>query len=148
MRTVLLLVIVLIVGAQFVPVTRDNPPVAADFDGDAAVKAVLKESCYNCHSNETVWTAPQSFVAPASWWVARDVSDGRQELNFSRWASYDARRLARKGKEIQAQVSHGSMPPLLYRLAHPEAKLSDADRAALITWAGGLQTAPVTPSQK
>jgi hypothetical protein len=29
------------------------------------------------------------------------------------------------------------MPPLLYRLAHPAARLSDAEREALVAWEDG-----------
>jgi len=126
---------------QAIPVGRTNPPVESDVGAPAPVAAILRRACYDCHSNETVWSAPQSYVAPASWLVIRDVRQGRRELNFSRWASYDGRRLARKVKEIQDQVNRGSMPPRLYLLAHPEARLSDADRAALVAWASGLKVA-------
>jgi Haem-binding domain len=132
---------------QLVPVGRTNPPVESDVAAPAPIATILRRACYDCHSNETVWSAPQSFVAPASWLVARDVREGRRELNFSRWASYSGQRLAHKTKAIQTRVSRGSMPPRLYLLAHPEAKLSDADRAALAAWASGLQIANATPAQ-
>jgi hypothetical protein len=132
---------------QLIPVGRTNPPVESDVGAPAPIAAILRRACYDCHSNETVWSAPQSYVAPASWLVVRDVREGRRELNFSRWASYDGRRLARKSKEIQERVNRGSMPPRLYVLAHPEAELSDADRAALNAWASGLQVASAATPQ-
>ena len=41
-------------------------------------------------------------------------------------------------REIRA-LSEGDMPPLLYVLAHPRARLSDADRAAPVAWARTLR---------
>jgi|GEM_PF-6086393 len=40
LRLILTLLVIAIIAAQFVPVTRDNPPVRADFGGDISVKAV------------------------------------------------------------------------------------------------------------
>ena len=46
--------------------------------------SIARDSCYDCHSNETDWPV-YSYVAPMSWLVRRDVEGGRDELNFSRW---------------------------------------------------------------
>ena len=67
--------------------------------------------------------------------VAHDVKEGREELNFSRWGPDQVKRTA---KELQKEVEKKDMPPFLYLLAHPEAKLSAADRTALVDWARGL----------
>ena len=40
---------------QLVPVPLTNPPVLSDIAAPAEVKAILKTSCYDCHSNESVW---------------------------------------------------------------------------------------------
>jgi hypothetical protein len=37
--------------------------------------------------------------------------------------------------EIPEQVEKGEMPPWFYTAIHREARLSDADRAALVRWA-------------
>ena len=79
---------VLFFGIQLVRPERANPPVAA---GDRIeshvnvppeVKAVLTRACADCHSNETRWPW-YSEVAPASWFVADHVREGRDSLNFS-----------------------------------------------------------------
>jgi len=41
---------------------------------------------------------------------------------------------------VEALPEKMDMPPFLYGLAHQGAKLSDANRAALIGWARGLAT--------
>ena len=125
---------VVLVAIQLVPVARTNPPVEASVEAPPEVTAILRRACFDCHSNETVWP-PQAYVAPVSWLVARDVKEGREELNFSRWGPGQAKRTA---KELPVEVEKKDMPPFLYSLAHPGAKLSDADRAALTAWARGL----------
>jgi len=128
--------LVLLAAIQLVPVARENPPVESDVPAPPEVKASLRRACYDCHSHETVWPL-QAYVAPASWLVAHDVKEGREELNFSRWPAAGGvpPKAARK---IGEAVSEGEMPPWLYRLAHPSARLSAADRAALAAWSAGL----------
>jgi hypothetical protein len=130
----LLVVVAVLLLIQLVPVTRDNPPDRTGPGAPQAVEAVLMKSCYDCHSNETVWP-PQAYVAPASWLVAHDVKEGREELNFSRWGTGQAMRTA---KELPKEVEKKDMPPFLYLIAHPGATLSAADRAVLAVWARGL----------
>ena len=125
-----------LVLAQAVPVRRTNPPVEAQVDAPPEVMAILRRACWDCHSNETVW-GWHTRIAPASWLAAHDVSEGREELNFSRWGM--GKHPERVGSRIAKEVRGGrDMPPLLYELVHPAARLSDADRAALAAWAGTL----------
>src|SRR5258708_29188105 len=48
--------------------------------------AILDRSCEDCHSSRTrlPW---YSHVAPISWIVSKDVSEGRENLDFSEWRS-------------------------------------------------------------
>ncbi len=124
----------LFLAIQLWPVSRTNPPVEAAAPAPPEVQAVLRRACYDCHSNETVWPL-QAYVAPLSWLVVHDVKEGRGELNFSAW---NPRQAARARKELARELERGDMPPFLYVIAHPEAKLSPADRALLSSWARGL----------
>jgi hypothetical protein len=120
---------------QLVPVERTNPAVAAaEVPAPPEVREILKRACYDCHSNETVWPW-YSRVAPFSFLLARDVREGRREVNFSTLAGDPMRRRQRKWMEIPEQVEKREMPPWFYTAVHPEARLSDADRAALVRWA-------------
>jgi len=120
--------------AQLVPVDRTNPPGGAEVAAPPEVHAILKRACYDCHSSETVWPW-YSRVAPVSWLIARDVREGRNEVNFSIFTQYPEKRRRRKWKEIPEQIEKSEMPPWFYTAVHPEARLSDADRAALLRWA-------------
>ena len=125
---------VVLVAIQLVPVARTNPPVVATVPAPPEVAAILRRACFDCHSNETIWP-PQAYVAPVSWLVAHDVEEGRDELNFSDWGPRQEKRVA---KELAKAVEEGEMPPFLYVVAHPGAKLSQDDRALLSSWARGL----------
>lgn len=118
---------------QFVPVTRVNPPEVADLDAPPEVRAILRTSCYDCHSNETVWPW-YSKVAPTSWLVARDVTEGRRHLNFSKWNKYNPEKVASLRARIVREVGKGDMPPWYYTVKHRDAKLTEAQRTVLTTW--------------
>jgi hypothetical protein len=132
-RIGIILTVVLIV-IQFVPVERANPPVESDVPAPAELKAVLRRSCYGCHSNETRWPW-YSRIAPISWLIANDVKEGRREVNFSVWNQFTGSKRARKFKEIVEQVEGNKMPQWYYVIVHPEAKLSAGDKEMIINWA-------------
>jgi mono/diheme cytochrome c family protein len=120
--------------AQAFRIDKTNPPVTADVDAPAPVKEVMKRACYACHSNETAWPW-YSDVAPVSWLVAYDVHEGRAELNFSQWGTYQPAQRLKKLKNIGEEVAEGEMPPWYYIYPmHVAARLSTADREAITTW--------------
>lgn len=130
-------------GIQLVPLERTNPPTRVVADPPADVDSVLRRACWDCHSNRTEWPW-YSHVAPVSWYVAGDVRDGREHLNFTEWPDDpgEARDLI---GEIGDQVESGAMPPASYRLMHPEARLDEETRQLLVDWsmaAGGLDRLP------
>ncbi len=107
-----------------------NPPVVREPSWDSpATRALAKRACFDCHSNETVWPW-YSHIAPASWLVRHDVDEGRSKLNFSDW-QYGARK-AENPDKIASEINEGEMPPIQFRLAHPEARLTEAEKRQLI----------------
>lgn len=132
-----LVVLGALIAVQFVPVeVGSNPPVTGDIPTTPEVKALLRRACYDCHSNETVWPW-YTRIAPVSWLMARDVREGRAELNFSTWNQYDTRRQVKKLEESWEEVAEGEMPPWFYLPVHRNARLSAEDRALLRQWAHG-----------
>ena len=124
----------LALAIQLFPITRDNPPVTGTIDAPAAIAATLKRSCFDCHSNETVWPW-YSRVAPASWLVAHDVHEGREHLNFSTWASLSPAERQKLFQRMAEVVQNGAMPPGIYTPLHPDARLSLQDTTTLMEWA-------------
>jgi hypothetical protein len=108
---------------QFVGPRVTNSPVVADLVAPDEVKAVLKTSCYNCHSNEThLWWYDK--IAPASWLVARDVKRGRMHMNFSDFGQLSPAEQKAKLYESVNMMQFDSMPPKNYLFVHPEAKVT------------------------
>jgi hypothetical protein len=121
---------------QLVPYGRDhtNPPITGEPTWDTPeTRALAKQACFDCHSNETVWPA-YAKIAPASWPAQRDVNEGRAVLNFSEW-----RRPQEEAKKASEEVLEGEMPPTAYTLVHAHARLNAADRDRL---AQGLARTP------
>lgn len=98
------------------------------------VAAVLKNSCYDCHSLETRYPW-YSRVAPASWLVKHDINEGREDLNFSEWKSLSKREMIRQLENIKEVVKENEMPLPVYTLIHRNAKLNKEQRDMLINWA-------------
>ena len=119
---------------QLIPVERTNPPVLADVHAPAEVQAILRGACYDCHSHETRWPW-YSRVAPVSWMVTHHVKEGRGDLNFSDWPRLDFEEQEHAFKDIREQITKGKMPLRGYTWMHREARLSEAQRAALVAWA-------------
>jgi hypothetical protein len=59
--------------------------------------------------------------------VENDVNGGRRHLNFSQWDKPQ-----RHAEDIAQQVKGGDMPLWYYLPLHPSAKLTDAEKQALI----------------
>jgi hypothetical protein len=134
-RILMAMAVLAVAGAaiQFIPVRRSNPPVEADIPAQPEVKAILRASCYDCHSNETVWPW-YSGVAPVSWLVASDAAEGRGRFNFSTWNRYNPQRQAAIMVRIGHEVRGGDMPPWYYTIKHPGARLDSGQRALLEAW--------------
>jgi len=136
MKKILIILILVFVGIQFVPMN-----VPADLpvkDGEALqapenVQAILKQSCYDCHSSHTTYPW-YSNIAPSSWFVKGHVKDGREHLNFSTWASYEDEKKLKYLQKIPKAIK-SKMPLASYLIMHKEAKLSDADKKVLEEWA-------------
>lgn len=114
---------------QLVPYGRDhvNPPVRQEPDWDQPrTRELFLRACRDCHSNQTEWPL-YSTVAPASWLIQRDVEEGRSHFNVSDWG-----REGNHGDEAAKLVREGDMPPWFYLPAHPEARLSEQERADLV----------------
>lgn len=134
MKRIFLILLGVFLILQFFPVSRNNPPITSEIQTNAEVKDVLKRSCYDCHSNETVWPM-YSYIFPASLLISHHVEEGRGELNFSEFGQLIERKQNKKIYEVWEQVEEGEMPPKDYLLLHPSAQLSEKDKEILKVWA-------------
>lgn len=118
------------VAIQFVPYghAHYNPPVVKEPHWDSPrTKALFDRACADCHSNRTRWPA-YADIAPVSWLVTHDVNEGREHFNVSVWGIQKRN----KGKDAADELKEGEMPPAIYTVMHPEARLSETERRELI----------------
>jgi hypothetical protein len=129
-----------VLALQFTNPSHQNPPVEPGHDllasnpPPASVVALLKNSCYDCHSFETKWFW-YSYVAPVSWYIVRDVNAARAGLNFSDWPQDDPRRARKRWRHIADEVENGEMPLPSYTWMHGQKRLDERQRAELVKWA-------------
>jgi hypothetical protein len=102
------------------------------------VQNILKTSCNDCHSNNTVypWYAE---IQPVSWWLNSHIEDGKKDLNFSEFATYRIRRQYKKLEEINELVKENEMPLDSYLWIHKDAKLSDQQKLTVANWAEAVR---------
>jgi hypothetical protein len=144
-KTIGLSILVLLIAIQFFRIDKTNPPAgsSADFMAlthpPASIAGLLKESCYDCHSNTTSYPWYTN-VAPVSWWIKSHIREGRRHLNFSNWSNYSEAKADHKLEECVEMVEEGEMPMISYTLLHPKGKLSKEQQAQLAAWFNSLRT--------
>lgn len=134
----LLLGVAMLATLSFVPgpyasVMQTPNTASPSFQGshlDPQTIAQLKLSCGNCHSNETTWPV-YSKVAPVSWLVRNDVSEGRKYFNFSSWRDYGPDGESQLLAAAADQITSGKMPISRYTMIHPDARLTEPQRQQL-----------------
>ena len=122
-----LVIFILIQGVRFiVPLFRiENPPVINQVVWNSPeTERIWRESCADCHSNETVFPF-YSYIAPVGWLVAKDVNEGRAELNISEDAIIDV-------NEVLKAIKFDEMPLPIYLPLHPEAVLDSNERQVFV----------------
>ena len=122
--------VILFLLIQFIPFghNRTNPPVVSEPNWSSPqARALVKEHCFQCHSNETNWTWYAN-IAPGSWLIAMDVIEGRKEFNFSDWKNNPG-----ELDEMVEAIQEGEMPPIQYWIFHPHSKMNDQQKQELIS---------------
>lgn len=103
-----------------------NPP--------AAVKQILIESCYDCHSNVTQYPW-YSNITPVNYWMADHVEHGKKHFNLSNWEANSNKKKDHKFEELIEMVKEKEMPLPSYTWAHSEARLTNSQIEAVVKWA-------------
>ena len=122
---------------QFVQIDIPKPPKATPQDEIKAPKevmAILKKSCYDCHSNHTKmpWYGN---ISPISIGVHSNIKNGRAWLNFSIFNKYSEEKKQKIYKGIIDVLNLRKMPPPEYLLFHKDARLNKKEVKLLQDWA-------------
>jgi len=144
-RKILIALLIALVIIQFFHPAKNKHAVLPDHSIAAlypvppAIKEILAVSCNDCHSNNTVYPW-YSKLQPVDWWLNDHVKDGKSELNFDEFATYNLRRQYHKLEEVIDQVKKGEMPLNSYTWIHKDAILSAAQQQEITAWANGIRT--------
>ena len=131
---------VVFVVLQFIRPTFTNPPIVPGETLEdstkvpAEVQMVLTRSCNDCHSNKTLYPW-YSQISPFSWFLAGHIDEGRNEVNFSTWNTYDVKKKIHKLEEICEMVEGGHMPLPSYLWIHRDAVLNAEQTKLICDWA-------------
>lgn len=119
------------------PVVVPSRSIESVFDVPPPVRAILRRSCFDCHSYETRW--PWYVRIPGIGALVRnDVANARAAMNFSDWNAAGTGNPNRSCGLLLAacaDVQTGRMPKAQYRRMHPGAALSDEEVRTLCRWA-------------
>ena len=143
-KIIALILLVGFVGIQFVPtdLNQSDTVPKTDFllvnNTQENISALLHESCYDCHSNNTEYPWYNK-VQPVAWFLEDHINEGKEELNFNEWDAYSNRRKNSKLKSIISQVKDDEMPLASYTLIHKDAKLSNSEKTLIIDYMKNLK---------
>lgn len=122
-------------GAMTLPLIHPFGDVRAAHSTEplAGVHLLIERACQNCHSERTEWPA-YSYLPLFSWAIEKDVAEGREHLNLSRWESYSADDKRDLLARIGTVVRNRQMPLPRYMMLHPEARITDEEIQAIYDW--------------
>jgi len=138
-KTVFILLLVVFAVAQFIRPEKNTstPDLSKDISTVIAipdtVTRILRESCYDCHSEETRY--PWYFeIQPVGWWLDDHITEARRHLNFSTFAGMPLRRQYHGFEEITEQIELDEMPLPSYLIMHRHASLTVEQKDLLNAW--------------
>jgi cytochrome c553 len=137
---------------QFFQISKTNPAIVAEQDfinihkPSAEVTKMLKAACYDCHSHETKYPW-YTYTNPLAYWIKNHIVEGREELNFSTWATYSAKKADHKLEECVEKVIEKKMPLSSYTITHGDAKLTEPQIKQLAEFFNSLRQGKGTESK-
>lgn len=140
LKKILLPILVLFIIAQFFGPERNEGELSsidafiAETQPPKEVATLLKETCYDCHSDVTRYPWYNK-ITPVNYWLASHVNDGKKHFNVSNWDANSIKRKDHKFDELIEMVEDKEMPLQSYTITHKEANLTNAQREAIINWA-------------
>ena len=108
-KKILLALLILLVIAQFFSPEKNQGALASiepfleETNPPENVKMILKESCYDCHSDFTRYPWYNN-ITPVNYWLAEHVNDGKKHFNFSNWVGNSVKRKDHKMEEFIEMV--------------------------------------------
>lgn len=144
LKKILLTILILLLIAQFFRPEKNDGNLEsvnaflAETNPPENVKAILQESCFDCHTNSSRYPWYNA-ITPVNYWLADHIKDGKKHLDFSTWDGNSVKRKDHKFEEIIEMVDQKEMPLPSYTYTHSEAKLNEEQIQAVIDWANQVR---------
>ncbi len=138
-KKVLIALLVVLVVIQFFPAKRNQSDkmlptdITLIYNVPKNVQSIFETSCYNCHSNNTIYPWYNK-VQPVAWLLEFHIEEGKDEVNFSEFGSYSKRKQKSKLKAMAHQIKDGDMPLFSYTLIHRDARITKSKKTLLLNW--------------
>lgn len=110
---------VLLVNPIFSQTKTSDPKALSTTAIPENLKVIFQKSCMDCHATGGKGIA-------------------KMKVNFSSWDAYTADKQAGKASAINKVITKGSMPPKGYIKSHPDAVITDAQKAEISKWSQEL----------
>ncbi|NAY90644.1 cytochrome C [Muricauda sp. JGD-17] len=139
-KKIAIVLLVIFVGMQFYRPDKNvaNGDYVTAFESETQpgpeAQKILKTTCYDCHSDNTNYPWYNN-IAPISYWLDDHIEEGKEHLDFSDWGNYSVKKKDHKLEELVEEVEEGEMPLKEYTWTHKEARLTEAQKKALMDWA-------------
>jgi hypothetical protein len=138
-KKIVVALLIILIAIQFIRPAQNKGEASGDKDFThyvqvpTHIKTTLQASCFDCHSNHTnyPWYAA---INPIGLWLNHHIEEGKAELNFSDFSTYDQKRMDHKLEETAEEVQEGHMPLPSYTLIHTDTKLSQEQVQQIVDW--------------
>lgn len=143
-KILLVAFVIIFLASQFID-PEENVGSTASFESflndtkpNEEVATILKTTCFDCHSDVTTYPWYNE-ITPLNFWLANHIEDGKKHFNISAWENYSIKKKDHKFEELIEMVESKEMPLESYTYTHAEAKLTDAQIAAVVDWGKKVQ---------
>jgi hypothetical protein len=145
LRQVLIVSLIVFVAIQFIRPERNSGSPTGPHDISHyvqvpdTVQKILVASCYDCHSDHTVYPWYVN-INPVGLWLKNHIDDGKRAINFSDLSGFTQKKLVHRLGDISEQVRKIEMPLSSYTLIHRYAILDSSQMKMVMDWADAAKT--------
>ena len=138
-RNILIVLLILFLAFQFIRPARNNGVASSEKDiahyvrVPDTVMSILKNSCYDCHSNHTNYPWYTN-LNPAGLWMRQHIIYGKKSINFSDLSGFTKKKIVHRLGDIVEQIQKREMPLPSYTFIHRGASLDSGQIRLLKTW--------------
>jgi len=143
MKKLIYFLVIVFVAIQFYPRKNNNvSKIKSEYalsiseNTSDSVLQIIKTSCYDCHSNNSVYPWYTN-IQPFSWWINHHIYEGKESLNFDEWGTYTLKERNHILHEIEEQIEEGEMPLESYTWIHKNAVLNKQQKELIYDWVKG-----------